>query len=75
MSGVLYYKPRLHAKFERCTVILCHGQLLLFQSTLRRRSGTEIPHIHHERRQVLDLENTYIYSGLVRSPSPFFGSD
>ena len=66
MAGVLYRKPRLHSTFKRCSVILCHGKLLIFQSTLRAHSGVEIPHIHHERQEVVDLSDTYVYSGLVR---------
>ena len=65
ISGVLYRKPRLHSSFNRCSVILCHGQLLMFQSTVRKPTGKEIPHIHHERQQTLDLKECYIYSGLI----------
>ena len=71
MAGVLYYKPRLHGTFKKCNALLVHGRLLLFQATLRSRSGKEIPHIHHERQEVVDLRDTYVYSGLVR-PAPFF---
>ncbi|KAL9593524.1 MAG: hypothetical protein Q9219_007514 [cf. Caloplaca sp. 3 TL-2023] len=65
MSGILYRKPRKHTTFLRCGVILCHGQLLIFHNTLRERTGKEIPHIQHERQTALDLQNCYIYSGLV----------
>ena len=65
MSGFLYHKPRRHTTFIRCGVILCHGQLLIFHGTLRERSGREVPHIQHERSNVIDLKNCYIYSGLV----------
>ena len=65
MSGVLYRKPRLYSTFKRCNVILTHGKLLLFQSTLRTFSGHEIPHVLHEREEIVDLANTYIYSGLI----------
>ncbi|KAA6414101.1 MAG: hypothetical protein FRX48_02463 [Lasallia pustulata] len=64
-SGVLYRKPRRHSTFQRCGVILCHGHLLVFQGTLRERTGKPIPHIHHERQTVIDLKDCYIYSGLV----------
>jgi hypothetical protein len=67
MVGVLYRKPRLHSTFERCSVVLCHGKLLIFQSTLRKQSGQEIPHIHHERQELVELKDTYVYSGLVGS--------
>ena len=65
MSGFLYHKPRRHTTFIRCGVILCHGQLLIFHGTLRERSGKEVPHIQHERSNVIDLKDCYIYSGLV----------
>lgn len=65
MSGILYRKPRTRSTFQRCGVILCHGQLLIFQGTLRKSTGKELPHIHHERQQVLDLKSCYIYSGLI----------
>ena len=68
MAGVLYSKPRLHGAFRKSNVLLVHGRLLIFQSTLRSRSGKEIPHIHHERQEAIDLRDTYVYSGLVRLP-------
>lgn len=65
ISGFLYHKPRRHTTFVRCGVILCHGQLLIFHGTLRKRSGKEVPHIQHERSNALDLKDCYIYSGLI----------
>lgn len=65
MSGTLYRKPRKHTTFLKCGVILCHGQLLIFHSTMRERTGKEIAHIQHERQTSIDLSNCYIYSGLV----------
>ncbi|MCJ1348425.1 hypothetical protein MMC31_006657 [Peltigera leucophlebia] len=65
ISGVLYRKPRRHSTFVRCSVILCHGQLLIFHSTVRERTGKEIPHIQHDRQTVINLKDCYIYSGLV----------
>ncbi|MCJ1309265.1 hypothetical protein MMC25_002923 [Agyrium rufum] len=69
MSGVLYQKPRVHSTFKRCGVILCHGHLLLFQGTLRKHTGKEIPHILHERTQNLDLKDCYVYSGFATEDS------
>ncbi|KAL8659450.1 MAG: hypothetical protein Q9226_000409 [Calogaya cf. arnoldii] len=65
MSGTLYRKPRKHTTFLQCGVILCHGQLLIFHGKLRGRTGKEIPHIQHERQTAIDLQNCYVYSGLV----------
>ncbi len=65
MAGTLYHKPRRHTTFLRCGVILCHGQLLIFHGTLRERTGKEVPHIQHERQNVIDLKDCYIYSGLI----------
>ncbi|KAJ5516198.1 hypothetical protein N7527_007758 [Penicillium freii] len=65
MSGDLYRKPRRHTTFHQCHVILTAGKLLIFRSTLRRRNGTEIPHIHQELEATIELEDCYIYSGLI----------
>ena len=65
MSGMLYRKPKRHALFQRCGVILCHGQLLTFHGSLRKTTGAEVSHIQHERQGTIDLRSCYIYSGLV----------
>ncbi|OKL62927.1 hypothetical protein UA08_01501 [Talaromyces atroroseus] len=65
ISGYLYRKPRRHSTFHRCQVICTSGQLLVFQDVLRKLNGVEIPHIHKERVATLDLQNCYIYSGLI----------
>lgn len=65
MSGHLYRKPRRHATFTRCNVLLTAGQLLIFRSTLRKGNGVQIPHIHQEHETTIDLHDCYIYSGLA----------
>ena len=65
LSGLLYRKPRRHSTFVRCNVILSRGRLLIFQGSLRKRSGEVIPHIHQERQQHIELRDCYIYSGLL----------
>ncbi|KAF2842611.1 hypothetical protein M501DRAFT_1005394 [Patellaria atrata CBS 101060] len=65
VAGTLYRKPRRHSTFTRCTVLLVHGRLLLFQDTLRTRTGKEVAHIHHEKVSSLDLKDCYLYSGLL----------
>ncbi|KNG50002.1 meiotically up-regulated gene 56 protein [Stemphylium lycopersici] len=65
MSGMLYRKPRIHAPFTRCGVLLTAGTLLIFCDVLRSRSGKQLAHIHHERIANLDLKDCYIYSGLL----------
>lgn len=65
MSGYLYRKPRRRSTFHRCQVICTSGQLLFFQDTVRQCNGVEIPHIHKERVAALDLQDCYIYSGLI----------
>ncbi|KAF9693183.1 hypothetical protein EKO04_008796 [Ascochyta lentis] len=65
MSGMLYRKPRIHAPFTRCGVILAAGTLLIFRDVLRSRVGKQLSHIHHERIANLDLRDCYIYSGLL----------
>ncbi|KAL4783185.1 Pleckstrin homology domain-containing protein [Aspergillus varians] len=65
MSGLLYKKPRRHATFKRFHVVLTSGKLLIYHSSLRKQSGAEIPHIHSTIESSIDLENCYIYSGLI----------
>ena len=65
IAGVLYRKPRRYSTFKRYDVILCHGQLLLFDHILRERTGKAVPHIHNDRHSVIDLKACYVYSGLV----------
>ncbi|KAI7466456.1 hypothetical protein KC364_g7896 [Hortaea werneckii] len=65
LSGLLFRKPRKHSTFNRCHVILSNGHLLVFQDTLRKRSGRKLVHIHHERIASIDLSGCYLYSGLL----------
>lgn len=65
MSGMLYRKPRIHAPFTRCNVILTAGTLIMFRDVLRSKTGQQLNHIHHERIANLDLKDCYIYSGLL----------
>ncbi|KAL5365016.1 Pleckstrin homology domain-containing protein [Aspergillus floccosus] len=65
MSGQLYRKPRRHATFKQCDVVLADGKLLIFHSSLRKRNGVEIPHIHSSFETSIDLSDCYVYSGLV----------
>ena len=65
MSGLLFRKPRRHTTFTRCHVILSAGHLLIFQDTLRKRSGQKLVQIHHERIGSIDLTGCYLYSGLL----------
>ena len=65
MSGLLFRKPRRHTTFTRCHVVLSAGHLLIFQDTLRKRSGKHLVHIHHERIGSVDLKGCYLYSGLL----------
>ena len=65
MSGMLYRKPRIHAPFTRCSVLLTAGTLVIFHDVLRSRVGKQLAHIHHERIANLDLKDCYIYSGLL----------
>ena len=65
MSGLLYRKPRRRATFNRCSVILAGGKLLIYQATLRKRTGAQVRHIHVEKQETIDLKDCYVYSGLV----------
>ncbi|KAI9037525.1 sporulation-specific 71 family protein [Aspergillus affinis] len=65
MSGQLFKKPRRHSTFKRSDVVLADGKLLIFRSSLRKRNGVEIPHIHSSIETTIDLTDCYIYSGLL----------
>ena len=65
MSGLLYFKPRLHKLFTAVHCILVPGKLLMFSTTLRKRTGAAIPHIHHQKTNVIELSKCYLYSGLL----------
>ena len=65
LSGLLFRKPRRHTTFTRCHVVLSAGHLLVFQDSLRTRSGRKVVHIHHERIGSVDLAGCYLYSGLL----------
>lgn len=65
ISGVLFRKPRRHATFTRCSVILSAGTLLIFQDSVRTSTGKQLAHIHHEHISTLDLRDCYLYSGLL----------
>jgi hypothetical protein len=74
MSGLLYRKPRRHGTFSRCHVILTAGKLLIFQDTLRKATGVEIPHVHKGLTRTMDLQDCYIYSGLLTEPDLLYGN-
>ena len=38
---------------------------LIFEYSLRKVTGEQLEHIHHDRHSVIDLRDSYIYSGLV----------
>jgi len=64
-SGVLYRKPRVHATFTKCHVLLAQGHLIIFRDMLRTAAGRREPHIHHDRIASIDLRDCYLYSGLI----------
>ncbi|KAK5070594.1 hypothetical protein LTR64_000267 [Lithohypha guttulata] len=65
LSGLLYRKARRHGTFQRCGVVLAGGKMLIYQSTLRTSSGKQVPNIHQEKQEAIDLRGCYIYSGLI----------
>ncbi|KAL4865067.1 hypothetical protein BDV12DRAFT_156448 [Aspergillus spectabilis] len=65
ISGQLYKKPRRHATFKRFHIVLTSGHLLVYHTSLRRRNGTEKPHIQSTLESSIDLSTCYIYSGLL----------
>ncbi|OAP55629.1 hypothetical protein AYL99_09781 [Fonsecaea erecta] len=65
MSGSVFLKTRRRATFHRCQVILTGGQMLIFQSAVRKRTGQPIKFVHQEKQQAVDLKDCYVYSGLI----------
>lgn len=65
MSGLLYRKPRLHSVFTATQCVLVPGKLLLFATTLRTKTGRNLKHIHQDKMDVIDLNECYLYSGLL----------
>jgi hypothetical protein len=65
MSGPLYFKPRLHKLFTSIQCILVPGKLLMYETQSRTHSGRAIPTISHQRIDAIDLEECYLYSGLL----------
>ena len=65
MAGSLYLKSKRRAAFHRSQVILTGGKLLIYQASLRKRTGEQIRHIHQEKQQIVDLRDCYVYSGLI----------
>ena len=65
MSGMLYHKARRRASFHRCGVLLAKGALHIFQASMRKRTGEQVPHIHQQKQASIDLQDCYIYSGLI----------
>lgn len=65
ISGNMYHKARRHASFNLCSVILANGALTIFQGSIRKRSGEQIPHTHQGKQGSIPLEDCYIYSGLI----------
>jgi hypothetical protein len=64
-SGPLYRKPRLHGKFSLTHCILVPGSLLLFDTALRSSTGRKVAGTHQEKTQVVNLQECYLYSGLL----------
>ncbi|RDI81068.1 hypothetical protein Vi05172_g8980 [Venturia inaequalis] len=65
MSGPLYRKPRLHSVFTATQCVLVPGKLLLFATTLRTKTGRTLKNIHQDKMDVIDLNECYLYSGLL----------
>jgi Pleckstrin homology domain len=65
MSGLMYRKARRHATFHRCSVILANGALMVFQASIRKRTGEQVAHTHQEKQASIDLQDCYLYSGLI----------
>lgn len=65
LSGPLYVKRRRRATFHRCQVILCGGKLIVYQASVRKRTGEQVRHIHQGKQFAVDLKDCYVYSGLI----------
>lgn len=65
MSGLLYFKPRLHKLFTAMNCLLIPGNLLLYETISRKRSGAAQSSTSHELVDKIALEDCYLYSGLL----------
>lgn len=65
LHGLLYRKPRVHSTFKKYECVVSHGKLLLYNHLHYDAGGTPERHIHHSRRQTIDLHDAYIFSGIV----------
>jgi hypothetical protein len=65
MSGLLYFKPRLHKLFTAVQCLLVPGKVLMYETVSRTRSGRSQPTISHEKIDTIDLTECYLYSGLL----------
>ncbi len=65
MSGLLYFKPRLHKLFTAVNCILVPGKLIMYETLARTRSGKAQASTSHERVGDIPLNECYLYSGLL----------
>jgi Pleckstrin homology domain len=65
ISGLMYHKARRRASFHRCGVLLANGALHIFQASIRKRTGEQVPSTHQEKQASIDLRDCYVYSGLI----------
>lgn len=65
LHGILYRKPRVHSTFKKYQCVVSHGKLFVYNHMHYDAGGTQEYHIHHSRRQIIDLRDCYIFSGVV----------
>lgn len=65
LRGLLYRKPRVHSTFRKYECVVSHGKLFVYNHLHWDAAGNQQHHIHHSRKQVIDLSECYVYSGNV----------
>lgn len=65
LRGLLYRKPRVHSTFRKYECVISHGKMFIYNHMHWDSGGNRKHHIHHSRRQTVDLSECYVYSGNV----------
>lgn len=77
MQGILFQKSKKHASFRQYHVVLCNGQLILYNLFDRTPSGKVKASANHTWYQTIDLSKSscYVYSGPITEGDLLQGRD
>ncbi|KAK9467251.1 Pleckstrin homology domain-containing protein [Lipomyces arxii] len=65
MKGSLFLKIRKETTFNLSYVVICHGHIVVYEEQSRAANGVEIPKIYHKKRDLIPLQECYVYSGIM----------